>query len=51
MVALVPEDAVTLFINHLTENYYKDLPAAKGVNLNQVIFATQPGCGATIFTP
>lgn len=49
MVALVSESDVESFINHLKENYYRHLPAAKGRDLDQVIFATQPGSGATIY--
>lgn len=50
MVALVSENGVKSFIDHLKENYYKSLPAADGRDLDQVIFATQPGSGAAIFT-
>ena len=48
MVALVSENGVVSFIDHLKENYYKYLPAADDRNLNQVIFATEPGSGAAI---
>ena len=50
MVALVAEDNVTAFIDHLKENFYSDLPAARGRDVGQVIFATEPGSGASIFT-
>jgi len=50
MVALVPENGVTAFIDHLKENFYKDLPAAQGRDVDQVIFATEPGAGASIYT-
>ena len=50
MVALVPENGVNDFINHLKENYYQYLPAASGRDLDQVIFATQPGSGAAIYS-
>lgn len=50
MVALVAEDKVTDFIDHLKEKFYRDLPAARDRDLEQVIFATQPGAGASIFT-
>ncbi|XP_057367540.1 N-acetylgalactosamine kinase-like [Daphnia carinata] len=49
MVALVPENGVKSFIDHLKENYYKNLPAARDRDLNEVLFATQPGSGAAIF--
>lgn len=49
MVALVSENEVKSFIEHLKENYYKNLPAAVGRNLDQIVFATQPGSGAAIF--
>lgn len=50
MVALVAENGVKSFINYLKENYYKNLPAALYRNLDQVVFATQPGSGAAIYT-
>lgn len=49
MVALVCEENVERLINHLKETYYSKLPEAQGRNLDDVIFATQPGEGATIF--
>lgn len=49
MVALVSENGLKSFIDHLKENYYKFLPAASGRDLDQVVFATQPGSGASIF--
>lgn len=49
MVALVPENEVKSFIDHLKENYYKNLPTARGRDLDEIVFATQPGSGAAIF--
>lgn len=50
MVALVAENGVESFIKYLKENYYRHLPAALDRNLEQVVFATQPGSGASIYT-
>lgn len=50
MVALVQEDKVEHFIDHLKGNFYRELPAARSRDLGQVIFATQPGSGASIIT-
>ncbi len=48
MVALVSENGVESFIDHLKENYYKNLPAASDCNLDRIVFATEPGSGASI---
>jgi len=48
IVALVPEEGAQSYIDYLKENYYKDLPSALNRNLDEVIFATQPGAGAAI---
>lgn len=48
MVALVSRDQVETFIEHLKENFYKDLPAAQNRNLGDIVFPTHPGAGATI---
>ena len=50
MVALVAESGVETFISYLKENYYRNLPAAIDRNLEQVVFATQPGSGAAIYS-
>lgn len=50
MVALVSEGNVDRLISHLKDTYYSQLPEAQGRNLDNVIFATQPGEGATIFS-
>ena len=47
-MALVPEEGAQSYIDYLKENYYKDLPSALNRNLDEVIFATQPGAGAAI---
>jgi hypothetical protein len=50
MVALVNEESVGDFIQNLKANFYATLPNARGCDLDQVVFATQPGAGAGIFT-
>ena len=50
MVALVQEELVAHFIQNLKANFYATLPNARDCDLDQVVFATQPGSGASVFT-
>ena len=50
MVALVNENNVENFIQFLKVNFYETLPNARDCDLNQMVFATQPGAGASIFS-
>lgn len=50
MVALVKEESVKDFIQNLKANFYATLPNARDCVLDQVVFVTQPGNGAGIFT-
>lgn len=49
IVALCPPESRDLYIAELKRLYYNDLPQAKGRDLNEIIFATSPQCGAQIF--
>uniref|UniRef100_A0A0K8TKS2 Putative galactokinase n=1 Tax=Tabanus bromius TaxID=304241 RepID=A0A0K8TKS2_TABBR len=42
-------DSCNKYIQVLKEKYYKDLPQAKGRNLDNVVFATYPCGGAEVF--
>jgi galactokinase len=48
IVALVPLSKVDAFIAGIKEDYYQNLEAAKGKDLNGFIFKTGPGAGAYI---
>jgi hypothetical protein len=49
MVAMVSSGGVENFIQHLKDHFYRDLPAASGLDLDTVLFPTQPGDGAAVF--
>uniref|UniRef100_A0A1B6MNJ6 Galactokinase n=1 Tax=Graphocephala atropunctata TaxID=36148 RepID=A0A1B6MNJ6_9HEMI len=51
MVALTTEDNVDKFIATVKEQFYAKIPEAAGQNINNLIFATQPGQGVQIFSP
>ena len=50
MVALVQEESVEPFIQNLKANFYATLHNVRDCDLDQVVFATQPGSGASVFT-
>lgn len=51
IVALVPQDRVEQYIDGIKSDYFSDLDAAAGQDLQNFIFASQPGDGARIFYP
>ena len=48
-MALVQEADTDAFIEAVKKDYFLTLDAAKGKNLDEVIFKTQPGQGAVLY--
>ncbi len=48
-MALVPKDKTQSFIDGLGVDYYDGMAAARGMKLTDLVFATKPGAGASIY--
>ena len=50
IVALVAESKVEDYISYVQTNYYRDQPAAEGLQPDTYLFPTEPGQGAGVFS-
>lgn len=51
VVALLSEDKIDQFVSRVSEQFYVGNPQAEGLDINNLIFVTEPAQGVQLFHP